>query len=402
MGGVSLYILMQNLVKNEVNTELFSSIHYVFNEITRYNKIDNSIHFVSSEPVEIKKIEGKVKIPSVILKDTILYNNMLKSYAPYRQLSTVVKVGNDFYRIRIFKSLITSNILIEKVAMVITLMLLLFLLLAFFINRYLFKRVWLDFFETLHKIQEFSLVMPQKKAFSSSEIIEFNELNQLLNNMTDKIINDYEGLKEFTGNLSHEVQTPLAIIKNKSELLLQETLSEKQYEIVGSVYSATNRLSAIIRSLGLISRIDNNQFTSIQPIDFEQVIKNQMSNFEHLIDSRNIKVEHHFSGNPTLNMNAELADILINNLIKNAVRHNNENGYIKIHLTPTELIIANSGDDPGMPTEKLFEQFSRASDEGFMGIGLSIVRKITQHYNMGIRYEYENKQHQITVAFSVY
>ena len=400
LGGIGLYILMQNLVKNEVNSELYNSIHYVFKGISKSDSLKN-IQYISSEPIDIQQIShpGATTTPPVLLKDTVLYNKILKTYSPYRRLSATVKIGNEYYRIRIYKSLITSNILIEKVAMVTTLMLLLFLLMAYFLNRYIFGRVWFDFFDTLHKIQEFSLTMPQKEAFSTSEIIEFNELNRLLNKMTDKIITDYEGLKEFTGNLTHEVQTPLSVIKNKSELLLQESLNKKQYELVGSVYSATNRLSAIVRSLGLIARIDNNQFTNVQPVDFEKLIQKQIENYNLLIASRNIQLETNFKGKPDINMNPELAEILINNLIKNAVRHNQEKGFINILLSKTEFVVTNSGDDPGIPTHKLFEQFSRASDEGFMGIGLSIARKITQHYQMTIQYKYKDHEHQLTVSF---
>ncbi|MBN2616633.1 MAG: HAMP domain-containing histidine kinase [Bacteroidales bacterium] len=397
-GGLGLYILMQNLVKNEVDAELLQRIHYVFNQIDPNDSL-GPVHFIASEPIDIEKIHLPKQSSTFRFQDTVLFNDLTKTYAPYRELISIVKAGPDYYRIRIYKSLITSNTLIEKVALVTTLMLMLFLLLAYFLNRYLFSRVWFDFFATLHKIQEFSLTMPQKEAFSASEIIEFNELNRLLNKMTDKIINDYEGLKEFTGNLSHEVQTPLAVIKNKTELMMQEPLNKQQYEQIGSIYSAANRLSAIVRSLGLIARIDNNQFTETQPVNFKDLILLEKENYEPLMESRGIKIETEFSGQPDIQMNKELAEILVNNLIKNAVRHNLKNGFIRIHLSKQSLTISNSGENPGIPTEKLFDQFSRGSDKGFMGIGLSIVRKITEHYGMSVRYDYQDQQHKITVGF---
>ncbi|MBN2637654.1 MAG: HAMP domain-containing histidine kinase [Bacteroidales bacterium] len=397
-GGAMLYVLMQNLVKNEENTELMQRIQFVLNQINKEDTVVN-LNFIASEPIDIEQINPTKNTNNFYFRDTVLFNNLTKSYSPYRQLSTVIKSGSNYYKIRIYKSLITSNILIEKVATITTIMLLLFLLMAYFLNRYLFGRVWFDFFDTLHKIQEFSLNQPHKEAFTSSEIIEFDELNRLLNKMTDKIINDYEGIKEFTGNLSHEVQTPLSVIKNKMELLFQEPLNQKQYELVGSVYSAANRLSAIVRSLALIARIDKNQFTETQLINFEQMIKRQTENYNALIDSRNIRLETIFLGQPTISMNTELAEILTNNLIKNAVRHNIENGFVRIQLTGRELIISNSGEDPGVPTQELFDQFSRASDEGFMGIGLSIVRKIIEHYQLSILYKFNNSIHEVTICF---
>jgi signal transduction histidine kinase len=396
-GGVGLYKIMQNLVEREVDADLYSRIHYFFDNIQKLDSLKN-VAFIATEPIDIQEVQHPA--PATFrLKDTVLYNRTVKAYMPYRQLSTTVKSGGAFYRVRIYKSLITSNYLIEKIALIITLMLILFLALAFFLNRYIFGKVWADFFDTLHLMQNFSLDNPHREAFQPSEIIEFNQLNRELTRMTDKIIQDYEAVKEFTGNLSHEVQTPLSVIKTKTELLFQEALNEKQYALAGSIYSAVNRLSGIVRSLGLIARIDKNQFINKTTIDFREKIQQQAENFEGLIASRHILIETRFEGSPKVVMDKDLADILINNLIKNAVRHNVENGFIRIRLTETTLTIENAGNDPGVPTEALFEQFSRASDQGFMGIGLAIVKKITEHYGFHIRYDYQEGSHKIEITF---
>jgi len=392
LGGIGLYVIMQNLIEKEVNNELYDRIHFVLSEAYQASTLKNA-KFIASEPIEIEQVQNPHHAPTFQLKDTVLFNKVQRFYSPYRKLTTIVqsKDGN-YYRISIFKSLIASNILIERVALITTLMLLLFILLVYFLNRYIFAKIWADFFDTLHKIQEFSLSNPRKETFSTSEIIEFNEMNQVLNRMIDKLINDYEGIKEFTGNLSHEVQTPLAVIKNKTDLLFQESLNEKQFKLAGSIYSAANRLSEIVRSLGLIARIDKNQFTNLTRIDMINIIKEQLENFDSLIKSRKIKVDLNIESQLELKMDKNLAEILVNNLIKNAVRHNIDGGYIHISVTGKLLRLTNSGEDPGVPTEELFEQFSRASKNGFMGIGLSIVRKITDYYGMKISYDYDKKK----------
>jgi signal transduction histidine kinase len=248
-------------------------------------------------------------------------------------------------------------------------------------------------------MQHFSLENPKHKPFEASEIIEFNELNHVLQEMTDKLIRDYEGVKEFTGNVFHEVQTPLSVIKNKTELLFQELNTEKQFELAGSVFSATNRLSDIIKSLGLLARIEKNQFSRKEAIDFADLINKNLELYSSMMESKNIRLEKKFSGRPKKVMDPALADILINNLIKNAVRHNLEEGFIRIHLTENKLHIANAGNNPNQPTDQLFEQFNRSSSEGFMGIGLAIVQKIVQHYKMEIRYNYNEGIHQIEIVF---
>ncbi len=396
-GGIGLYKIMQNLVEREVDADLYSRIHYLFNNIQKLDSLNN-VAFIATEPIDIEKVSQPAPTTYRLL-DTVLFNKSIKAYMPYRQLSTTVKSGNDYYRIRIYKSLITSNYLIEKIALIITLMLVLFLILAFFLNRYIFAKVWADFFDTLHIMQDFRLDNPRRETFKPSEIIEFHQLNRELTRMTDKIIQDYEAVKEFTGNLSHEVQTPLAVIKNKTELLFQEELTEKQYQLAGAIYSAVNRLSGIVRSLGLIARIDKKQFTNKTAVDLKELIEKQLELYEGMLSSRQIQTSLHTEGIPKVVMDPYLADILISNLIKNAVRHNIENGFIRIHLGEKKLTIENSGRDPGMPTEALFEQFSRASDQGFMGIGLAIVKKITEHYGFRIRYDYMEGVHKIDIDF---
>ncbi len=398
LGGIGLYLLMQNLVEKEVDSALFNRIHYFLNEVNKTKSLKN-VKFIATEPIEIEKISHPELKKAYQLKDTVLYNQITKTYSPYRRLTTYINSGNAYYQVRIYKSLISSNILIEKVALVTTLMLLLFLLMAYFLNRYLFAKVWSDFFITLNKIQDFSLTKPQKEAFGESEIIEFNALNKVLNKMTDKIIFDYKNVKEFTGNLSHEVQTPLSIIKNKTELLIQENLNERQFELAGSINSATNRLSGIVKSLGLIARIDKGSFTDTEKINFQKLIEDQIHNFQPLIDASRININFIKSDNLQFIMSKELSVILINNLIKNAIRHNVKNGFIRIILDNNSLIIENSGTDPGMPTELLFDQFTQGSDGGTMGVGLSIIKKIADHYKIRINYQYKKNVHKILLHF---
>jgi len=398
VGGVGLYEIMQNLIEKEVNSDLYNRIHFIFNEISRADTLQN-VQFIATEPIEIKKVAAVGNPVPFELRDTVLYNKVNNAYMPYRSLSTVVKSGDSFYRIRIYKSLITSNYLIEKVALVIMLMLLLYLALTYFLNRYILGRVWADFFRSLKTMQDFSLESPKREPFKPSEVIEFNELNQVLKEMTDKLISDYEGVKEFTGNLFHEVQTPLSVIKNKTELLYQELSTEKQFQLAGSIFSSTNRLSDIIKSLGLLARIDKNQFSRKEPIDFIALINKNLELYRDMMESKNIRLEKNLIARPKKVMDPSLAEILINNLIKNAVRHNIKDGFLRIRLTESEFEIANSGNNPQLPTTELFRQFTRGSEEGFMGIGLAIVQKIVHHYEMKIRYDYLDNVHQIKIIF---
>ena len=134
-------------------------------------------------------------------------------------------------------------------------------------------------------------------------------------------------------NASHEIQTPLAIIKSKIELLIQsENLTKEHMKQLQDIYSATGRLSKLNQFLLLITKIENLQFNSTKTIDLTQLIDKYVSDLDELIEQKQIKVEKHYNISRELMLNNTLAEILISNLLSNAIKHNVKNGIIKITL----------------------------------------------------------------------
>ena len=163
--------------------------------------------------------------------------------------------------------------------------------------------------------------------FDATDIAEFDQLNRLLENMMQKIRTDFVNLKEFTENASHEIQTPLAIIKSKLELVLQDkSLNDKQHQQIQAAFESTIRLSKLNEALLLLSRIENQQFVGQQEIDFCQLIRSRVDYFEELFGLKQIEVIFHATDAVVFTVNPLLAEILVNNLLSNALRHNHENG----------------------------------------------------------------------------
>src|SRR6185437_15266196 len=101
--------------------------------------------------------------------------------------------------------------------------------------------------------------------------------------MCEKVSKDYESLKNFTENASHEIQTPLAIIKNKIELLLQsENLDKTQIHSIQILNEAASKLSRLNQSLLLLTKIENRQFESPEKVNFSKVLNQCIENFEEL------------------------------------------------------------------------------------------------------------------------
>lgn len=297
--------------------------------------------------------------------------------------------------------MIESNYLIEQVALTVTIIVIVFLLAVYFLYRYFFGRIWADFFETIHKIQHFDLSSPEKLTFPESMIIEFNELNQVLKKMIDRISTDFEGLRDFSGNLTHELQTPLAIIKSKAGLLLQDKdVTENQMILASEINQETSRVSKLIKALGIFTKLDHQQFPNKEKINMTEIVKSKIILFEDFIELKQLEVELTAKNPPAIEMNPELAEILFTNLLKNAIRHNVEKGTIEIFFDENSFLIKNTGNELNFSPEILFERFSKASrNSESLGIGLSIAKKICDYYGFKISYRNSTKNHEISINF---
>ena len=265
------------------------------------------------------------------------------------------------------------------------------------LNRRLSKSVWKPFRETLDQLKTFSLNNQTKIEFSKTDVSEFDELNQSLTKLIEHNVSVYKTQKEFTENASHELQTPLAILKNKLDILLQnQDLTEKQYQIAEEMNRALSRSSRINKNLLLLAKIDNKQFDS-ETFHLNEVLNQSLEILQEHFEQKNISVKTEISDNVKVNGNIGLTEVLINNLIINAIRHTSINGSILIRLSQSEFEVSNSGTDK-LNGDLLFKRFSRFSkDNNGSGLGLAIVKEICKSQNWTIDYRFENNNHIFSV-----
>ena len=218
--------------------------------------------------------------------------------------------------------------------------------------------------------------------------------------MTEKIAKDYRNLKEFTENASHEMQTPLSIIQSKLELLIQsENLTAEQMQEVQVIYESAARLAKLNQALLLLAKIENSQFAEAKPVKLDEIIKTKLLFFEELIAHKNISVEVNLEP-LTINIHPILADILVSNLIGNAIKHNLEKGKLIVKLKGDELVIQNSGKPLTITPEQLFQRFRKADPASdSLGLGLAIVNEICIVYNYSIDYKYVDNLHSVSIGF---
>ena len=315
----------------------------------------------------------------------------------FRCLSKVIYLNKKPYRFNIETNIEETQETIFFISITTVFLFVLIVGGLLFLNRRLSKSVWKPFRETLDQLKTFSLNNQTKIEFSKTDVSEFDELNQSLTKLIEHNVSVYKTQKEFTENASHELQTPLAILKNKLDILLQnQDLTEKQYQIAEEMNRALSRSSRINKNLLLLAKIENNQFENSE-IHLDELLNQSMEILQEHFEQKNISVKTEISDNVKVNGNIGLTEVLINNLIINAIRHTSINGSILIRLSQSEIEVSNSGTGK-LNGDLLFKRFSRFSkDNNGSGLGLAIVQEICKSQNWTIDYRFENYNHIFSV-----
>jgi signal transduction histidine kinase len=279
------------------------------------------------------------------------------------------------------------------ITLAVTILVLISLLL---INRFFLNQLWKPFYVTLNGMRTFEVSKSETIIAAPTRIDEFNELNTSVNAMAEKVRQDYKELRSFTDNASHEMMTPLAVINSKLDSLLQtESFTEKQGALLEDIYHATGRLSRLHQSLLLLAKIENNLISDAQEVDFKQLVADKLRQFKELFDRDGLQVAEQLEERK-LFMSRYLADILLNNLFSNALRHNVPGGRILIELNAEALIVSNTGKEMRMQNS-LFDRFAKSADSEGMGLGLAISKQICMLNGFTLRHKYQNGLHVFTV-----
>jgi signal transduction histidine kinase len=319
---------------------------------------------------------------------------------PYRTLSFSVTVGGQLYTIVISKSEEETEDLLWLIMITTAAMILLLLGTLFLANRLLLRRIWQPFYRTLAGMREFNLSSRQPLAAGDAAVIdEFRNLDDAARQMTRRILKDYEMLKGFSDNASHEMQTPLAIINSRLDLLIQDpVLEERHHRPIQAMYDAIGRLRQLNQSLLLLTKIENHQFGHTDSVEIAPLIEEKLAQLEDPLKDRKLVV-HKDLDRLRLPINGYLADILLNNLLLNAIRHNRDGGDLSILLRDSSLRISNSGPALSFDPTTIFDRFVKGAHSGGTGLGLAIVRQICDNYQFDLSYSYIDQQHSFDIRF---
>lgn len=303
------------------------------------------------------------------------------------------------YEVTIIKSSDNDEELGGNILNAVTISALLMVIAIVLVNIFIYRRIWAPFYSTLKELKNFNLSKKELIKLPITKTTEFNQLNHAINLMAEKISHDYLALKEFTENASHEIQTPLAVINSKIEMCLQDkNLSSEQGKLLIEASYAVTSLVNLNKSLITLTKLDNNQIDLPTEINVSDKIYNRLNLFEEFIQEKDIDLDLKIDNGVAIKINKDLAGILFDNLIKNAIKHNIQSGgKISVEVTKEHIKIANTGAEPKVNTDKFFERFYKDSNQESLGLGLAIVKKICDIYGFKISYNYSNNIHTITI-----
>ena len=312
---------------------------------------------------------------------------------PYRVLKTGFYSKDGLpYSLEIRTSTVEEDDYSINLAIALTVLYLLIVLSILVVNYFVMSRAWKPFREILNNLSRYRFGHSKSFEPIPTKVKEFEELNGQIVNMISRNEEVFAGQKRFLENASHELQTPLAITISKLELLMQEgTLDESQLVRVSEAKQSLHRMVALNKSLLMLSRIDNNQYNEMEQVSFNDVLKNLLHDMEDIIEFKGIEVEFQEQGNFTTRFNADLAQIMLSNLIRNAIKYNTSPGKIRIEVTDSTIDIANSSNTGALNPTYIFERFHKGTqDNQSNGLGLSIVQSILeQHRHIKLAYRYE-------------
>ena len=396
VGGVIYFFTINKLGRNQLDRDLTEEFGEVVNYVNVNAKLPSQVDFDEDQTVFIKTKQTDFPVRFF---DTVYNNPREKNPEPGRAVSGLIVLKGEHYKVFITESREGTEDLIQLIGIITLILMVILVFILFITNKYILNGLWKPFYETLNKLKAFNISDSNGFASSHNKVDEFNELNQVVHTMSSRVKSDYQHLKHFTENASHEMLTPLAVITAKLDTLIQdETLKPEQFDQINDIYSAASKLSRLNQSLLLLVKIENNLVDDAELLSLDGLISQKIRQFNELIVGKDIKVNEHLE-EKEISASKYLIDILLNNLFSNAIRHNTGHGQLIITLTGNKLVFQNNGDALPLNTEVLFERFQKGQKSEGTGLGLTIVKNICNLYKWDIVYSYDGLLHTFEIRF---
>lgn len=379
------------MLSNEIEEELYSNK----SRVERILLEDPSIKGVPP----IMEVQKVLKPQQLKINDTLIYDPSQKEMELFKQLSETTEIDGEYYLVTIRTMVIESEDILFAIVFTFVGIVFLAFIFLFYLNKSKNRKIWEPFFVNLDRLKNFSIKSSASLIFEDSDILEFHDLNTELISLTSKIKIDYRNLKQFTEDVSHEMQTPLAIMQAKIDTVINDNnISETQFAKFSSLQEDIQRLKQLNKKLILLAKIDNNQFQNSQSLYFNKILKESIESLKELTVTNIELIEQN---DLRVDMDKSLAIILCNNLLSNAIKHNILGKPIVARVSINTIQVENVGTVALSKPDQIFERFYKESKkEDSTGLGLSIVKKICDYYEFEPSYRFRESKHIFQINFN--
>ena len=400
--GVLFYYAIMEEVVDETNDTLRNQAHLLIKRALRDPSLldaeENPLTMYHFRP--ISEAEGLRHRET--LYDSTVYVEIEDENEPVRVMRSCFLAPDDqFYELTLRISTVERDDMVRAIFWYLLVLYIVMLLCVTAGTRVVLKRVFVPLQRLLTWFDHVVPGKPVPPLDNETKIAEFSKLNKAAVAMSFRSQKAYEEQKQFIENASHELQTPLAIARGKLELLAEsEGLSEKHLQDIDELYRTLGRAVKLNKSLLLLSRIDNGQYPDSRMLDLGAIAKETLCNLLDIYESRQIKASVEERDVCRAEMNDSLAHVLLTNLLKNAIVHNNPGGELRLVLGKNEMKVCNTGVSP-LDAGKIFRRFYRAdlSKKESTGLGLAIAKSICGLYGIRLSYMYEQGMHCFVLNF---
>lgn len=338
--------------------------------------------------------------PQITYRDEMVFITEKSETEPARVLITIFRTEDERYmELVVYTPTIEKLDLLRAILGWIIFLYVLLLLIILSINIWVFRKNMKPLYVLLKWLDSSQLGKKNEPLENTTKITEFRKLNAATMAFAERGEKLFEQQKTFIGNASHEMQTPLAICRNRLEMLIEdETLTEHQLNELIKTHQTLENLTRMNRSLLLLCKIENGQFADTCSVCLNDILAHYLDDYKEVYAYRNITVTVTTDSSFCVEMNDSLVSVLVTNLLKNSFVHNIDGGFIYIKITADTFEISNTGEKP-LDRERIFERFYQGQKkEGSTGLGLALVDSICKVNHLKIDYTYVENRHIFTIS----
>ena len=338
--------------------------------------------------------------PQITYRDEMVFITEKSETEPARVLITIFRTEDERYmELVVYTPTIEKLDLLRAILGWIIFLYVLLLLIILSINIWVFRKNMKPLYVLLKWLDTSQLGKKNEPLENTTKITEFRKLNAATMAFAERGEKLFEQQKTFIGNASHEMQTPLAICRNRLEMLMEdETLTEHQLNELIKTHQTLENLTRMNRSLLLLCKIENGRFVDTRSVCLNDILAHYLDDYKEVYAYRNITVTVTTDSSFCVEMNDSLVSVLVTNLLKNSFVHNIDGGFIYIKITANTFEISNTGEKP-LDRERIFERFYQGQKkEGSTGLGLALVDSICKANHLKIDYTYVENRHIFTIS----